>query len=129
MIHSLMELSSPWEAPSCEATQEFPRILWKLKVHYRVHESLPLAPVLSQINPIHTISSYVSKIHFNVDPHISLGFHSGLFPSGFPTNILYAFFSPIRDTCPADLILLDLIILIILGEVMKLLIKRFLLGC
>jgi hypothetical protein len=52
---------------------------------------------------------------------LSLSLHSGNFLSGFPINIPYAFlFSPIRGTCPAHLILLDLIILIILGEEYKL---------
>jgi hypothetical protein len=53
--------------------------------------------------------------------HLRLGLPSGLFTSGFPTNILYAFLlSPIRAACPARLILLDLITLIMLGEEYKL---------
>jgi hypothetical protein len=101
--HSLVELSPSWETASCAATQELPRIVWIPNVHYRVHKSPPLVPALSQINPIHTILSYLSKIHFNI-VHPCLGLPNGLFPSRFPTNILYAFlFSPIcayiRNTC------------------------------
>jgi hypothetical protein len=29
-----------------------------LKIYYRVHKRLPLAPILRQINPVHTIPSY-----------------------------------------------------------------------
>jgi hypothetical protein len=36
--------------------------------------------------------------------HLRLGLPSGLFSSGFQTNILYAFLvSPLRATCPAQL--------------------------
>jgi hypothetical protein len=42
---------------------------------------------------------------------------TGLVPSGFPTKILYTFlFSLNRATCPAQLIRLNFIVLIILGE-------------
>jgi hypothetical protein len=52
--------------------------------------------------------------------HLYLGLPSGLFPSGFPTSNLYTFlYFPIRATCPTHL-LIDLIILIILGEEYKL---------
>jgi hypothetical protein len=40
--------------------------------------------------------------------HLRLGLPSGLFPSFFPTNILYALLFSIRATCPAHFILLDL---------------------
>ncbi|PNF35255.1 hypothetical protein B7P43_G04797 [Cryptotermes secundus] len=74
------------------------------------------------MNPVHTIPSYFSKARFNIilPPPLRLVL-SGLFPSGFPTIILHAFLlSPIRTACPAHLILLNLIILIILGEQHKL---------
>jgi hypothetical protein len=46
--------------------------------------------------------------------HLHASIHSGLFPSGFPTNILYAFLAPIHTTWSDHL--LDFVIQIILGE-------------
>jgi hypothetical protein len=59
-----MELNPSWEAANCAATQELPNILRKPKVHYRVHKIPRLVPIVSQINPVHTIPSYLSKFHF-----------------------------------------------------------------
>jgi hypothetical protein len=59
----LTELSPSWAAANCAATLELPSILRNPKAHHRVHKSPPLVPILSQIDPIHTIPSYLSKIH------------------------------------------------------------------
>jgi hypothetical protein len=50
----------------CAVTQELPSILRNLKVNHCVHKSPPLVPILSQIDPVHTIPSYLSKIYFNI---------------------------------------------------------------
>jgi hypothetical protein len=45
---------SPWEASHCLSAQEFPNMLWNLKVCYHVNKLLPLISILSLINPVYT---------------------------------------------------------------------------
>jgi hypothetical protein len=53
------------QSPSWEATQEISRILWKPKVHYRIHKSLLPVPILSQIDSLCPPFN-LSKIHFHI---------------------------------------------------------------
>jgi hypothetical protein len=46
-----MELRPSSEPASFVATQELPSILSNTKVHYLVHISSPLVPIVSQLNP------------------------------------------------------------------------------
>jgi hypothetical protein len=83
----LIPLIPSREAATCTATQELPIILWNQEVNCRLRKGPPLVPVLSQINPLHSISYYISKIHFN-------SIHSptfwSLFRPSFPIIIPYA---------------------------------------
>ena len=59
------------ESPSCNAnrsspSQEIPHNLWNPKVHYRIHNSLPPVPTLTQINKVHVLPSVFCTIHFNI---------------------------------------------------------------
>jgi hypothetical protein len=82
-----------------------------------LHWSLSWASLIQSI-PSHRVSLRSNLI---LSTHLRLGVPSGLFRSSFPTNILYAFLvSPIRFTCPAYLIFLGLVILIMFGEEYKL---------
>ena len=88
------------------ASQEIHHVLWNPEVHYHVHNSLPLFPILSQILPY-----YFYKIHLNIILPSTARFHSCLCSSPFPTN------TPLMgDLCPSFLILLNVVTRIIFDE-------------
>jgi hypothetical protein len=60
-----MELSPSWEATSRLESQEF-LIIRNLTVLSRVHKSSPLAPILNQLNLVHTNLSCFCQTNFNI---------------------------------------------------------------
>jgi hypothetical protein len=75
-----MEQSPSSEVAVNSTAQESTNILWTSDLPHLVHKSLPLGPILSQINPIHTAP------HFQ-DRFLILSYHlrfcifiSGFFP-------------------------------------------------
>jgi hypothetical protein len=108
----------PWEANNLSASQQIPCILWNPKVYYRVQKWQPLVLILSQMYPQ---STPIPLRYTQVLPsHLRLRLPCGLFPSGFPIKYTCISHPPIRATCPANFIHLDLITLIKLGETCKL---------
>jgi hypothetical protein len=57
-----MKQSPTWVTNRHSAGQEIVR-LRNPKFHYRFHKTLPLVPILSHMNPVHTFPPYFRNIH------------------------------------------------------------------
>jgi hypothetical protein len=111
LLEKLTGLQLVKKFPAFHGTRRFITTLTSVR-----HLSLSWASPIQSTYPHPT--SWRSILILSI--HLCLGLPSGLFPSGFPTKTLYtALYSPIRATCPAHLILLDLITRTILGEEYK----------
>jgi hypothetical protein len=73
--------TTSWEANTSSATQEIPRILWNLKVQYRIHNSPLPNPYPDQQQASPYPPSHFSKINSNIILHLRLGLPSCLLPS------------------------------------------------
>jgi hypothetical protein len=111
LTHSLTHSLTPWcrilfeKLIVTQLVRKYPAFLWNSKVHYRVRTSPPLDPILSRLNP-------VPKVNLNVIlPPTPRSFQWSLPFGPSNQNPVNTSPSPMRATCPAHLILLDLITL------------------
>jgi hypothetical protein len=109
-----MEEGHSWKATSSSASHKILCIFWSSKVHYIVHNSLPLVPILSQIKTVNALRTNLRHILI-IPYYLSLGLPSGLLPSGSSTKTQCIFSLPIRATCRAHRTLISFISRIVFG--------------
>jgi hypothetical protein len=89
--------SPSWEANTSWASQHIIRILFNPKVHYRIHNSPPPAPILSQIDSVHVPHPTSRKSILILSSHLRLGLSSGSLPQVSPLKPFMQLSSP--HTC------------------------------
>jgi len=100
-----MEQSPSWEAHRTSFSQDIPRILWKPKIHYSIHNSPPPVPILSQLDPVHfphpTYWRFISVLSY-----LRLGLTTGFFSLRFPhqkplytTPLFHTYYTPHPSQC------------------------------
>jgi hypothetical protein len=71
LTYLLTYLLTPWcrvlfeKLIVTQLVKKYPAFSWNPNVHYRVHTSPPLDPILSQLNPARPIDPYLPKVHLN----------------------------------------------------------------
>ena len=91
------------------------RILWNPKVHYRIYNSPPPVPTLSQPHLFHALPIHFLKIHLNIILP-STPWTSKLSQVSPPKPCMHLFCPSICPTCPAHIIQLDFVVRRILAE-------------
>jgi hypothetical protein len=79
-----MVQSPSWEADSHSGSQYISRILWNMKVHYRVQKCPLLNSILNQFDRVQRALSYLLKTYFNIVLHLPLYLQCSLFLSDIP---------------------------------------------
>jgi hypothetical protein len=65
-MYALYMKPSPfWQADSHSASQEIPRLLWNLKVHYRIQKTRLLISILRQMQAVYNLPP-LPKIQSNI---------------------------------------------------------------